>query len=198
MKTILVSQRIDHVADRGEIRDAIDHRVVQFILDCGFLPALVPNNLGPKLGDWLESTKPAGIMLSGGGDFGISSQRDETELFLLKYAEQLRLPLLGICRGMQVVGLSSGVSLKRVTAHVGGRHSLIGDIARSVNSYHNHALSECPKDFSVLARAADGVIEAIKHLELPWECWMWHPERDEETHIEDLNRAKKLFGQASC
>ena len=47
-----------------------------------------------------------------------------------------------------------------------------------VNSYHKWAIVDCPSNFEVKAHSDDNVIEAIRHKKLPWEGWMWHPERD--------------------
>ena len=49
------------------------------------------------------------------------------------------------------------------------------------------------KQFKVIAHSLDGEIEAIKHKSLPWEGWMWHPEREEKFLKEDINRIKNLF-----
>ena len=51
---------------------------------------------------------------------------------------------------------------------------------------------DCPSDYEVLSKSADGVIKAIRHLNLPWEGWMWHPEREEEYSTEDVERLQKL------
>ena len=48
---------------------------------------------------------------------------------------------------------------------------------KEVNSFHDWGLDNCPPNFEIMARTNDGVIEAIKHKVLPWEGWMWHPER---------------------
>jgi putative glutamine amidotransferase len=63
-----------------------------------------------------------------------------------------------------------------------------------VNSYHGFSLATGPLDFEVLARSEDGEIEAIRHKSLPWEGWMWHPEREENFAARDVQRIKALFG----
>ena len=62
-----------------------------------------------------------------------------------------------------------------------------------VNSYHNQALQSCPDSFNILAKSEDGIIEAITHKELPWEAWMWHPERSNVFSKNDLERFKNLL-----
>ena len=45
MKKIAVTQRVDIYPDRNEIRDAVDQKLIEFIIACGFYPITVPNNL---------------------------------------------------------------------------------------------------------------------------------------------------------
>jgi putative glutamine amidotransferase len=96
---------------------------------------------------------------------------------------------------MQMLAHWSGVSLKPVTGHVRTRHQLSGQIAAEVNSYHSLALADCPPGFEVLARSEDGEIEAIRHLQRPWQGWMWHPERENDFASHDLQRLQQLFGE---
>lgn len=86
-----------------------------------------------------------------------------------------------------------GAELKSVTGHVKSRHRLSGEITGEVNSYHAFSLASCPEGFKVLARSEDGEIEAIRHRSLPWEGWMWHPEREIELSETDVQRLKALF-----
>ena len=88
----------------------------------------------------------------------------------------------------------AGIALCPVLGHVKSRHRLTGEIAGEVNSYHGFSLATCPSDFEVLARSEDDEIEAIGHQFLPWEGWMWHPEREENFSASDIQRIKVLFG----
>ena len=185
MKIIAISQRVDHHPKIGETRDALDRRLVQFCLKSGFLAVPVPNfsdsleeGLGSAVQRWLETVPFSGILLSGGNDIGSCSERDTVEAALLQKAHDEIIPVLGICRGMQMMLKQYGATLKQVEGHVGTRHTLDGFVNREVNSYHNYSVASCPDAFEVTARSADGEIEAVKHRYLRWEGWMWHPERD--------------------
>ncbi len=193
--TVAVSQRIDNVEARFEMRDALDQRLVNWLSQSNSIAVPVPNTLldAKLVVDWLEAVSPQAVVLSGGNDIGEYLSRDLTETELLKYAKERQIPLLGICRGMQMLGNWFGTTLVPVNAHIATRHQLSGEITGTVNSFHGFALRECPKEFSILARSEDGVIEAIRHNSLPWEGWMWHPEREGNFELRDIQRLKALF-----
>lgn len=196
MKLVVLSQRVDVIPERGERRDALDQRLVAFILAAGGLAVAVPNTLvgAGQLETWLDRLQPDAVVLSGGNDIGAAPERDATETALLTYAAAHRLPLLGICRGMQMLGHVAGVALQAVDGHVAVRHILLGVPPRAVNSYHAFSLAQCPDEYEILARSGDGEIEAIKHRQLPWVGWMWHPERESEWAQCDLDDFMELIG----
>lgn len=207
MKVVAISQRVDRVPDRNEVRDALDQRLITFLLLAGFTPVPVPNGLCKALPDgqcehealdeWLAAVKPQAFVLSGGNDIGQCNNRDLTEGRLLDHASQHQRPLLGICRGMQMISHWAGVGLSPVQGHIRSRHYLSGELAGEVNSFHGYSLATCPRGFEVVARSEDGEIEAIRHLSLPWEGWMWHPEREGNISTRDVQRIKTLFGECA-
>ena len=198
---ILVSQRIDFLPLRKEYRDSIDQRLIEWISRLGAIAVPVPNCLikSDSLNSWLKEMSPDAVLLSGGNDIGEFNLRDDTERNLLQYCEHNALPILGICRGMQMLAKYSGAKLKKADCHVGIRHKLIknsfgyGLPGKDVNSYHKMALAECPTGYIISAQSDDETIEAIVHSEKPWEGWMWHPERENEFMLSDLDRARSIL-----
>ena len=192
MTIVAISQRVDSYPDRNEIRDALDQQLCLFLSETGTIPVPVPNRL-VDVTVWLGRVQPQAIVLSGGNDIGDFPARDQTETTLLEYAALESIPVLGICRGMQMMALHCGGALKPVTGHVRTVHELTGEITGPANSYHNYSVEYCPDGFKVLANSEDGEIEAFGHLERPWEGWMWHPEREAVFSSRDINRIQSLF-----
>ena len=202
MKVVAISQRVDIIKDHQEHRDGLDQNLIRFLFACGFLAVPVPNILNESskgdssvqyLMSFLNKINPNAFILSGGPDIGENIERDKIEIAIINYAEQKELPLLGICRGMQIMASRKGITLKPLVGHVGTRHKVKGEICRTVNSYHNLCISDCPDGYMVISRSEENSIEAIKHLKLPWEGWMWHPEREPQFANQDIERVKSLF-----
>ncbi|MDA7756441.1 gamma-glutamyl-gamma-aminobutyrate hydrolase family protein [Opitutales bacterium] len=209
MKVVAISQRIDDYPDRHERRDGLDQKLCRFLTECGFFPLPVPNGLVSKsevkneyyskeLIAWLMTFNLDGIFLSGGNNIGSCPDRDNTEKIIIDFASQRQLPVLGICRGMQMLATIDGANLKKTNGHIRTRHILQGGtITGEVNSFHNMCIEVCPQNYHVLANSEDGEIEAIRHKELQWEGWMWHPEREDHFDVRDINRLRNLFCKIS-
>jgi putative glutamine amidotransferase len=177
----------------------------------GGLPFVVPT-LEPS--DALAvAAELDGLVLSGGGDldpvtyggapgpdlYGVDVERDRWELALVAAAEELGVPVLGVCRGVQTLNVAAGGTLvphlpdltdqaHRVTERdhepvhpvnvVGGSmlHALVGESC-GVNSLHHQAADRVGTGLRAVAFAPDGVIEAVEDTR--WNRMLgvqWHPE----------------------
>lgn len=197
-KIIGITMRIVEASGYDEPRDALAHNMISFA--CKTFPGdkvlLLPNLGGEATLSYCERMGVNRFIFSGGDNPLETPRRDESEMALFSYAEKHRLPVLGICRGMQMMGRYFGVGLVPVQNHVRTRHILGGHEfkGQEVNSYHNFSLGGCPDGFEVTAHnEKDDCIEAIRHKELPWQAWMWHPEREENLPPDDMNRIWTLF-----
>jgi N5-(cytidine 5'-diphosphoramidyl)-L-glutamine hydrolase len=197
MRPVAISQRVDIIHDYEERRDSLDQNWIKLLLACNLFPLLIPNHKSCAE-NILASTPVAGVVLTGGNDLvaygGNTPERDETEHFLMQYALEKKLPLLGVCRGMQMIQYFYGIELTQVQGHVATKHKLMMDgNLINVNSYHNFGATETKDPLEVLATSEDGVIEAVRHNSAPITGMMWHPERNRPFEGQDVSLVKKLF-----
>lgn len=199
MKAVIYTQRVEIIEHYQERRDCADQRIPGFIRECGFLPLPVPNKSELAL-EIINSTNPAGIILSGGNSLekygGNAPERDSMDRALIEIAVNGFIPLYGFCRGMQSILDYFGNRLVDVKGHTKVRHLVYeGAKKYEVNSYHNQACVQLEKNcgLRILSLAEDGVIEAVCHENLPVAASMWHPEREKEFDEKDINRIRELF-----
>jgi putative glutamine amidotransferase len=117
--------------------------------------------------------------MTGGDSLGENPKRDDFEYRILSSASENQVPVIGICRGMQLMASSKGVSVTSTHSHAGTTHEVFGENNFMVNSYHNFCLRSSPEEFIIDYRAADGSVEAFSNQALNWYGVMWHPEREE-------------------
>ncbi len=211
--------------ERAQVNAAYLHAVQQ----AGGVPVLVPPHLRPtELLDLLQMVH--GLVLTGGGDISpalygeaahattefVSEQRDTLETACLRYALGQDLPLLCICRGMQLLNVAMGGSLVQdipsqvpgaiVHRQTGSRAepshtvwlkrgsrtaALLGTATPMVNTLHHQALKDLGRALEAVGQAPDGVIEAV---EMPGrEAFLiavqWHPEE----MVGNSEEARRLF-----
>lgn len=181
MKTVAVSQRVIQARHGGERRDGLDQRWAVFLERCGLIPILIPNTPSAAR-RILEITRCSAVLLTGGNDLacygGDALERDRTETLLLRYAIRNKLPVLGVCRGMQVIQDFYGIKLRRFEGHVTQRQTiLVHRKKETVNSYHRFGSRNTRLPLEIWATAPDGVVKAVRHRKKKIWGIMWHPER---------------------
>jgi putative glutamine amidotransferase len=203
---------------------------VNALLRAGAAPVLIPHMAdGAALRSAYEQLD--GLLLPGGGDvdpvhYGESrhakcnepsAERDDTELALARWAMEGGMPLLAICRGIQVLNVALGGSLfQDIQAQVPGaqRHAwypkyprdrlshtvslspearlahIAGESTLAVNSLHHQSVKDIAPGLVVTGHSPDGIIEAVEAPEHPFAIGVqWHPE---ELAGSD-RRAQRLF-----
>ena len=171
------------------------------MLAAGGAPVCIPVGLHDESLDRVYATID-GLLLPGGDDVApwryggktsaflgdVDEARDELELALTTRALNDDLPVLGICRGIQVLAVAAGGTLYQdlpteLPGHVhyevrgfGRKHlahtitlaagsrlaSALGCTVARVNSFHHQAIRDMPEGFVVSARSADGLVEGIE------------------------------------
>jgi len=194
--SVLITGCIHKPGGGRETRDAYS----ACILDGGGIPALADGLCGDA------ATRFDALLLTGGYDvdprrFGeerlydtinLCPERDSYEFALLDEFVRAGRPVLGICRGIQVVNVYFGGSLwqdlpaQQGLCHYGTTHPVYavsgsfvdglfgGEFA--VNSSHHQAIKTTGSGLSVVCRAPDGTVEAVSHASLPVWGVQWHPE----------------------
>jgi putative glutamine amidotransferase len=163
-----------------------------------------------------------GLMLAGGSDVDPASygarphpetrgswpERDRFELALAHRALERELPVLGICRGMQMLNVACGGTLEQHLPERVGHHDhrhtpgtftdhevrlegdslaarAVGADTTAVKSHHHQGLDELGEGLVASGwSSADGVVEAVELPGKPYALGvMWHPEQDERSRV---------------
>lgn len=187
----------------------------QSVLKAGGIPFIIPPFYETdRLGELLDRLD--GIIFSGGGDINplllgeepikelhsITPERDQQELLLVRLAYDRQIPMLGICKGIQIINAALGGTLyqdihtqmegirikhnqdqdrrypsHQVTISRGSILEKIFGTELAVNSFHHQACKSAAPGLKVTAMSSDGVIEAIESDEFKSIMGVqWHPE----------------------
>lgn len=198
IRRIGISMRVFRT-NYGEKYDMLAQNWSYFL--CSVLPGSlwIPlPNIQEQILAFVEGFCLDALILTGGDDWGTFPERDKTEQILLNWAKQRHLPVLGVCRGAQILNKLSGgkLSLLSKGSHTGVRHLIrLANETLQVNSYHNYGISfgDLGAVLKPLAYCEDGSIEAFSHQDLPWLGLLWHPEREVIPTKHDIALIRTLF-----
>ncbi|MDH6314190.1 membrane dipeptidase [Parabacteroides sp. PFB2-10] len=208
--------RIGISANRKDGLSCIAETYVQSVLQAGGVPVLIPVITDIKaLTAIVESLD--GLVMSGGGDINplylqeepipqlqdVDTFRDEYDLILLRLAANRQIPIMGICRGHQILNVAFGGSvyqdiysqtdrsllkhsqtlareLPSHTVNIEDIDSKLRKLLKKetlfVNSFHHQAIKEPAPGFIATATAPDAINEAMEHPEKEIFSVQWHPE----------------------
>lgn len=226
-------KRVRGMIDQDMLMSTMDYS--QSIQKAGGVPVAIPLIMDDE---YIESIvdKMDGFLFTGGADVyplrykeelhknlgGVNIKRDDFELKLLDAAIKKGKPILGICRGCQLINVYFGgslyqdiysdldTSLKHVSTGL-AKHALSHKITIEedtnlmnafkcneiwVNSLHHQAIKNLGEGLVKVAQATDGIIEAIEHSEHDFLVGVqWHPEMMAEVHNQHLNIFKTLINK---
>lgn len=225
-----IPSRNDQTSRSGTPIFAQNQTYVEAVAIASGAPVLIPLNLGEGALRTIYE-RLDGLLLAGGGDIDpkhygeaihekcgqTDEARDTVELTLARWALAEGLPILGICRGIQVMNVADGGTLYQdIASQVAGslKHdywpgyprshlshevtvngdsrlaAILGQSQVAVNSMHHQAIKDLAPQFKVVARAADGLIEAIEDHDHPFALGVqWHPEE----LVADAPLMRRLF-----
>jgi len=186
-----ISLRVVNEERYDEKRDALSQEWTFIMEKLDAFPILIPNTLSDVI-SFLESMELDGLILSGGGNIGDNSERDQTEKKIIEFGISNNLPIFGVCRGMQVLNKYFGGTIVRTTnsEHVGKPHSVnltnekfasfLNTDSLKVNSFHYNIIKkdDLGKNLKIFALSNDDSIEGFIHEKFPIQAVMWHPERE--------------------
>lgn len=201
MKLIGITQRVDNIEHYSERRDCLDQKWSDFVYELGYIAIPLPNvstNIALML---LDDLHLDAILLSGGNSIcefnplakDAAPERDEFERTLIEYALNKELPIIGVCRGMQMLNVFMGGTISPIAGHVATTHLIHSadnkqQFDRTVNSYHAWGIKaeELAINLNALAFDDNGYIESFKSTTSKVLGLMWHPEREQEFNQFDI------------
>ena len=169
---LLTSRNVD--GPHFERFQGVSDSLLRLVKDSGLSPLSV--NSKTEL-DSITFLNPHLVIFTGGESVGINRERDQFELSLLDWCLKKQVPILGICRGMQLIVRFFGGRIAPIEGHVRRNHKVAGNFSGIVNSYHELGIFSVPPGFKVEARAEDNSVEAILNPEKKCLGILWHPER---------------------
>jgi putative glutamine amidotransferase len=221
---------------KDRFNEAVPRGYTEGVERASGLSVLLPNSGDPSLAAAYVA-RIDGLLLTGGDDvhpslFGeaphpridlVDEQRDRFEIALLGAARERRMPVFGICRGIQIMNVALGGDLyqdipsqaesalghAQKTLREGAWHdvdvrpgtrlaAILGEGRAAVNSYHHQACRRVAHGLSVTATTSDGIVEAVEDPGLPFFLGVqWHPEVLEGGTAQSTRRLFAAFVEAA-
>lgn len=206
-KIIGITQRIDFNKSYNEKRDCLDLRWHKFLIKNNLLPLPLPNLEKKAAYNLINNIKLSGLILSGGNTLyscspnskDASLLRDQFEMLLIDFAIKNNIPIIGVCRGMQIINkYFNGKMIKiknKIKNHKIKNLSDKYELPKVVNSFHNWGIDfkSLSNDLVPIALDHNDNIEAFMHPKKKILGIMWHPERDYPFNKNNLQLFKNIF-----
>ncbi|RPI28664.1 MAG: hypothetical protein EHM61_04320 [Acidobacteria bacterium] len=209
-KRLGLSMRVDQLHGRAEQHDCLAHDwpavLYRALGDITWFP--LPN-LGERTEAQLDALCLEAVILTGGNSIGQSPVRDDSERRMLDFCYRRNLPVLGVCRGLQLIHyFLTGILPERVCAqvHAGrshpvqaptelGRHLLAG--RSEVSSYHEWGIfaEKLQPELEIWALSGDGVVEGFVNTRRRTIASQWHPERGPEAADAGLSLIRYFYNE---
>lgn len=213
----------------GYKRAYVNKDYVDAVIRAGGVPLIIPFSTDKEV-IISQAQLIDGLILSGGHDISPYNygqepsqkigetfpERDTYEIILLEESKKRNIPILGICRGFQLINVAAGGTLYQDLSLIPGNilkhnqvsnptlkthkveikeNSFISSIfgkETMVNSFHHQVINKVANDFIVVAKASDGVVEAIEHKTYKFlVAVQWHP----EMLAVNCEKARELFSK---
>jgi N5-(cytidine 5'-diphosphoramidyl)-L-glutamine hydrolase len=208
VKRIGITQRVEQIPNYSERRDCLDQRWSVFVWELECIPIPLPNCSPSQVPHLLDELQLDAVILSGGNSIAsldnsatdAAPERDAFESILLNEALERNLPIIGVCRGMQMINVHMGGKLTQISGHVAVRHRISPIdqsyfLPESVNSYHNWGISadDLAEELQAIAFDSEGKVEALNHTKKKLFGIMWHPEREQPFNSLDIELIKRFL-----
>ena len=195
-KKIGITLKVVKHHEHGEMMTCIDIKWIDLLLSLGFTPALIPLTSSEHLSLIWNNLNLDGLILSGGNtlasavkdkhESNVYFERDIFEKSLLDMAIRKQIPVLGICRGLQVINTFFNGGVLRFEGQIGKNQKITSlsdnksSFPNEVTCYHDYVVTpELLGDELVpLAHDSNGNIQALSHSSHKILGLMWHPERE--------------------
>ena len=185
-----ISQRLLLNESYYELREALALEWGEFFRKN--LSSFLPLPLSYEVDFKLYAPHLKGVILSGGNDLNslnpseLSFKRDAYETKIISYCFKKNLPLLGICRGAQMIAQHFNSTLKPCQNHIGTHQITTKKGKFEVNSFHNFCIENLGENLKALAFTKDQSIEAFRHKKKHIYGIMWHIEREKGLNEKDI------------